>query len=134
MELHERIDKLLTSSNVFLISTIDKRGFPTVIAASGPLWREGLLKLQFYLDGNGETVKNIQVNPNGSICCYEEIKHESLLMKGKFSVNPIDSMDIIKPKLTTYQRELNHQNPVVVTFDTWTARIHMDKKTKDIIV
>ncbi|MDA9472896.1 pyridoxamine 5'-phosphate oxidase family protein [Enterococcus sp. 5H] len=134
MELHERIVKLLTSSNVFLISTIDKRGFPTVIAVSEPLWREGLLKLQFYLDGNGETIRNIQKNPNGSVCCYEEIRHESLLMKGKFSITPIDSIDSVESKLSPYQKELNHKNPVVVTFDTWTAKIHIDKQTRDIIV
>ncbi|WP_242586489.1 pyridoxamine 5'-phosphate oxidase family protein [Candidatus Enterococcus ikei] len=134
MEIHERIVRLLNSSTVFLISTIDKRDFPTVIAVSEPLWREGLLKLQFYLDGNGETVKNIQCNPNGSVCCYEEIEHESLLLKGKFTTEPIESLETITPKLTSYQKELNHQDPVLVTFETWTARIHMDKKTKDIIV
>ncbi|WYJ96025.1 hypothetical protein DOK67_0000288 [Enterococcus sp. DIV0212c] len=134
MEIHERIVRLLNSSTVFLISTIDKRDFPTVIAVSEPLWREGLLKLQFYLDGNGETVKNIQCNPNGSVCCYEEIEHESLLLKGKFKTEPIESLETITPKLTSYQKELNHQDPVLVTFETWTARIHMDKKTKDIIV
>ncbi|MGX7244100.1 pyridoxamine 5'-phosphate oxidase family protein [Enterococcus quebecensis] len=134
MEIHDRILRLLNSSKVFLISTIDKRDFPTVIAVSEPLWREGLLKLQFYLDGNGETVKNIQCNPNGSVCCYEEIKHESLLLKGKFTIEPIESLDMIESKLSDYQKELDHQEPVIVTFETWTARIHMDKKTKDIIV
>lgn len=134
MELHERIVRLLNSSTVFLISTIDKRGFPTVIAVSDSLWREGLLKLQFYLDGNGETVRNIQSNPNGSVCCYEEIKHESLLLKGKFTIEPIESVETIELKLSNYQKELNHSDPVLVTFETWTARIHMDKRTKDIIV
>jgi len=36
--------------------------------------------------------------------------------------------------LSAYQKELNHVKPVLVNFETWTARIHMDKKTKDIIV
>ncbi|ALS03374.1 hypothetical protein ATZ33_17535 [Enterococcus silesiacus] len=134
MEIHERIVRLLNSSTVFLISTIDKRDFPTVITVSEPLWREGLLKLQFYLDGNGETVKNIQCNPNGSVCCYEEIEHESLLLKGKFTIEQIESREAIEPKLSTYQKEMNHSEPVLVNFETWTARIHMDKKTKDIIV
>ncbi|PZL70974.1 hypothetical protein CI088_13930 [Enterococcus plantarum] len=134
MEIHERIVRLLNSSTVFLISTIDKRDFPTVIAVSKPLWREGLLKLQFYLDGNGETVKNIESNPNGSVCCYEEIQHESLLLKGKLTIEHIESVQSIEPKLSSYQKKLNHSDPVLVTFETWTARIHMDKKTKDIIV
>ncbi|MGX7149157.1 hypothetical protein [Enterococcus ureasiticus] len=134
MEIHERIVRLLNSSTIFLISTIDIRDFPTVIAVSEPLWREGLLKLQFYLDGNGETAKNIQSNQNGSVCCYEEIKHESLLLKGKFTIEQIESVEAIEPKLSSYQKELNHSEPVLVTFETWTARIHMDKKTKDIIV
>ncbi|WP_348920740.1 hypothetical protein [Enterococcus rotai] len=134
MEIHERIVRLLNSSTVFLISTIDQRDFPTVITVSEPLWREGLLKLQFYLDGNGETVKNIRCNPNGSVCCYEEIEHESLLLKGKFIIEEIESLDEIEPKLSSYQKELNHVKPVLVNFETWTARIHMDKKTKDIIV
>ncbi|MCA5012425.1 MULTISPECIES: pyridoxamine 5'-phosphate oxidase family protein [unclassified Enterococcus] len=134
MEIHERIVRLLNSSKVFLLATIDKREFPTVITVSAPLWREGLLKLQFYLDGEGETVKNIRCNPNGSVCCYEEIAHESLLLKGKFSVEEVGSKDEITSRLSDYQKELNHQAPVLVTFETWTARIHMDKKTKDIIV
>ncbi|WP_086444983.1 hypothetical protein [Candidatus Enterococcus lemimoniae] len=134
MEIHERIVRLLNSSTVFLISTIDQRDFPTVITVSEPLWREGLLKLQFYLDGNGETVKNIRCNQNGSVCCYEEIEHESLLLKGKFIIEEIESLDEIEPKLSAYQKELNHVKPVLVNFETWTARIHMDKKTKDIIV
>ncbi|MFK4566412.1 pyridoxamine 5'-phosphate oxidase family protein [Enterococcus sp. UD-01] len=134
MELHERILKLLNSSTVFLISTIDKRGFPTVIAVSAPLWREGLLKFQFYLDGNGETAKNIQLNPSGAICCYKEVEHESLLLKGKFSLQPIESADELEPRLSVYQKELAHSEPVLVIFETWTARIHMDKKTKNIIV
>lgn len=134
MEIHERIVRLLNSSSVFLISTIDQRDFPTVITVSEPLWREGLLKLQFYLDGNGETVKNIQSNPNGAVCCYEEIEHESLLLKGKFVIEPIESAEAIESKLSSYQKELKHAEPVLVNFETWTARIHMDKKTRDIIV
>ncbi|MFD2306592.1 pyridoxamine 5'-phosphate oxidase family protein [Enterococcus termitis] len=134
MEIHERIVRLLNSSKVFLLATIDKREFPSVITVSAPLWREGLLKLQFYLDGEGETVKNIRHNPNGSVCCYEEIAHESLLLKGKFSIEEVYSAQEVEPKLSAYQKELDHPNPVLVTFETWTARIHMDKKTKDIIV
>ena len=134
MEVHERIVGLLNSSEVFLLATIDKRDFPTVIAVSSPLWRKGLLKLQFYLDGDGETVENIRRNPNGSVCCYEEITHEGLLLKGKFSIEEIDSRELIESKLSDYQKELNHQKPVLVIFETWTARIHMDKKTQDIIV
>lgn len=134
MEIHERIVRLLNSSTVFLISTIDKRNFPTVITVSEPLWREGLLKFQFYLDGNGETVANIRRNPNGAVCCYEEIEHESLLLKGKFTIEQFESLDGIESKLSSYQKELQHSEPILVNFETWTARIHIDKKTKDIIV
>ncbi|MFD1900410.1 pyridoxamine 5'-phosphate oxidase family protein [Enterococcus termitis] len=104
MEIHERIVRLLNSSKVFLLATIDKREFPSVITVSAPLWREGLLKLQFYLDGEGETVKNIRHNPNGSVCCYEEIAHESLLLKGKFSIEEVYSAQEVEPKLSAYQK------------------------------
>ncbi|WP_430602873.1 hypothetical protein IGJ02_000178 [Enterococcus sp. DIV0724b] len=134
MGLHERIMKLLNLSNVFLIATLDKREFPTVIAVSSPLWREGLLKLQFYLDGNGETVRNIQRNSKGTVCCYEEVTHESLLLKGKFTIETIKDIELVNPKLSIYQKELNHQMPVLVTFETFAARIHMDKRTKEVIV
>ncbi|MHC5227017.1 pyridoxamine 5'-phosphate oxidase family protein [Enterococcus sp. LJL99] len=134
MLLHERITHLLGTSTTFLIATLDQRGFPSVITVSEPLFREGLLKFQFYLDGSGETVQNILKNPNGSICCYKELEHESLLLKGQFSVELIESIEVIQAQLLPYQKELKRKNPVIVTFETWTAKIHVDKRTHEIIV
>lgn len=134
MELHERILALLSSSTVFLIATIDQRGFPNVITVSRPLWREGLLRMRFYIDGDGETVQNILRNPNGSVCCYQEMQYESMSLKGKFTIEPIDSIEEVASSLTDYQRALAHKKPVVLAFETWTAKIHTDKQTKEIIV
>ncbi|WYJ89857.1 hypothetical protein A5888_001583 [Enterococcus sp. 9E7_DIV0242] len=134
MELHERILKLLNSSTVFLIATVDQRGFPNVITVSRPLWREGLLRMRFYVDGEGETVQNILKNPNGSVCCYQEMQFESMALKGKFTIEPVDSVDEVESSLTDYQRALAHKKPVVLSFETWTAKIHIDKQTKEIIV
>lgn len=134
MLLHEQITHLLGTSTTFLIATLDQRGFPSVITVSEPLFREGLLRFQFYLEGSGETVQNMLKNPNGSICCYKEVEHESILLKGKFSVEAVESVEIVKTQLLPYQKELKRQNPVVVTFETWTAKIHVDRQTHEIIV
>ena len=134
MLLHEQINHLLGTSSTFLLATTDQRGFPSLITVSEPLFREGLLKFQFYLNGTGETVQNILKNPKGSICCYKELEHESLLLKGLFSVESIESIEMIEAKLIPYQKELKRRNPVIVTFETWTAKIHVDKQTHEIIV
>jgi len=134
MELHDRINHLLSSSTVFLIASIDYRGFPSVITVSRPLWREGLLKMRFYLDGDGETVQNLLRNPNGAVCCYQELEYESMSLKGKFSVEYLESLKDIEHELSDYQRELKHEKPVIVTFETWTAKIHSEKHTQEIIV
>ena len=134
MEVHERLNDLLSPSPVFLLATIDHRGFPTVITVSRPIWREGLLRMRFYLNGDGETVQNIMREATGSVCCFEEEVHESISLKGKFSIEQADRVKEFEPQLTEYQKELGHGNPVVVLFETWTAKIHMEKQTQDIIV
>ncbi|MBL1227842.1 pyridoxamine 5'-phosphate oxidase family protein [Enterococcus sp. BWB1-3] len=134
MEVHDQINHLLNSSTVFLLATLDYRGFPTVITVSRPLWRIGLLKMYFYLNENGETVRNIMRDATGSVCCYDESDHESISLKGKFSIEPVDSENDLDSNLTAYQKELNHEYPVIVVFETGTAKIHMNKQTQDVIV
>lgn len=135
MDIHKKMNELIKLSEVFLIATVDLRGFPTVITVSKPLWREGIFQLQFYLDEFGETVKNIQRNPKGSVCCYEELEYASLLLKGTFTVKAVDvTNNDFSMKLTPYQKELCHEKPVLVTFEANIARIHFDRKTTEIII
>lgn len=134
MKLHERIVDLLNSSTVFFLATIDQRGFPSIVVVSSPLWRNGLLRLQFYLDGNGETVTNIRQNSNGAVSCYRELAHESLMLKGQFSIETDYDEAQVQAHLSHYQKELAHTQPTLVVFETWSARIHANKVTKDIII
>lgn len=131
---YERIMDLLSRSNTFLIATVDTRNFPSVIVVSKPINQEGLQRLQFYVSRDSDSVRNILENTNGAVCCYQELEHESLLLKGKFSVQSVSDPQLLEKRLTLYQKELDYQDPVILTFETLTARIHMDKETMNLII
>jgi len=82
----KEIRKLLEESGSFLLATIDRNGFPNTIVVSKSIARIDFYRLKFYVDGDEKTVKNIQQNAKGNICCYSEKLYESLLLKGMFFV------------------------------------------------
>lgn len=125
----EEIRKLIETTSSFLLSTIDRNGFPNTIVVSKPIARLDFYTLKFYVDGDGGTVKNIEQNSKGNVCCYNEEKHQSLLLKGVFSVHPIDGYKVIEERLNDYQKFLDHKNPVIVSFDVYTAKVHQNGTT-----
>ncbi|WP_170924691.1 pyridoxamine 5'-phosphate oxidase family protein [Candidatus Enterococcus clewellii] len=125
----EEIRKLIESSSSFLLSTIDRNGFPNTIVVSKPIARLDFYTLKFYVDGDGGTVKNIKQDSKGNVCCYNEAEHQSLLLKGVFSIHPIDGYTVIEDRLNDYQKLLDHKNPVIVSFDVYTAKVHQNGVT-----
>ncbi|MBP1045923.1 pyridoxamine 5'-phosphate oxidase family protein [Enterococcus sp. BWM-S5] len=120
----EEIRKLIENSRSFLLSTVDRNGFPNTIVVSKPIARIDFHTLKFYVDGNGSTVKNIKQSSKGNVICYNEEKHQSLLLKGMFSVHEIEGYKIIEDRLNDYQKFLDHKNPVILSFDVYTAKVH----------
>ncbi|MGC6768387.1 pyridoxamine 5'-phosphate oxidase family protein [Enterococcus sp. LJL128] len=120
----EEIRKLIAGGNSFLLSTNDRNGFPNTIVVSKPIARVDFHTLKFYVDGDGDTVKNIQQNNKGNVCCYNDGTFESLLLKGVFSVHSIEDYQVIEDRLNDYQKLLNHKNPVILSFEVYTAKIH----------
>jgi len=116
--------KLIANSNSFLLSTCDRNGFPHTIVVSKPIIRTDFYSLKFYVDGTADIVKNIQENNKGNVCCYNEGKFESLLMKGIFSIHSIEEYLIIKERLNDYQKFLKHENPVILSFEVYGIKIH----------
>lgn len=128
-ELSEKAQSMLSESNSFLLSSIDRNGFPGMIVVSSPIIRHGMHNLKFYIDGEGETAHNIQHNDMGSVCCFKEEDHESLLLKGRFSIHEIKDYKIIEDKLIDYQKELKHEYPIILSFETMSMKIHTERKT-----
>lgn len=131
MKLYEQINDLMKTSETFLISTLDKRGFPTTIVVSAPLNQRGFQRLEFYLNAQGETIDNIVRNKKGAICCYNEVTHQSLLFKGNFSTRLMDDDDAAL--LNDYQRQLDHEHGIIAVFETMTAKIHLAGETTSVI-
>lgn len=125
----KEIRKLLEESDSFLLSTIDRNGFPNTIVVSKPIARIDFYSLKFYVDGDGKTVKNIQQNAKGNICCYNEELYESLLLKGMFSVQSITDFKNIEEQINNYQKLLGHKNPIILSFKVYTAKIHQNGTT-----
>ncbi|MGM0217628.1 pyridoxamine 5'-phosphate oxidase family protein [Enterococcus sp. AZ126] len=121
--------ELLSTCESFLITTNDRNGFPNTIIVSKPIIRAGFYNLKFYLDGDGQTIKNIQQDKKGNVCCYNESRHESLLLKGTFSVEEIEEFRLIEDRLNTYQKQLKHENPVILSFEVYTVKVHSNTKT-----
>lgn len=76
------------------------------------------------MDGDGETVKNIEKNGKGNVSCFIEEKYQSLSLKGIFSIHPIDGYSIIDERLNAYQKFIDYKNPVIISFDVYTAKVH----------
>lgn len=133
MKTHFRLLNLVHHSNTFLITTIDERCFPTVMAVSAPLKKEGLQQLTFYIDRQSEAAQNIIRNPQGSIFCYDDMHYESLLLKGSFCLLETDQLADYASALTDYQQTLAHQDPVLCQFTSQIAKAHLDQETRTFI-
>lgn len=131
MALYQQIHHLMDTSDVFLISTMDTRGFPTTIAVSAPLNKRGIQRMEFYLNATGETVENILREAKGAVCFFNEATHQSLLFKGKFSLRIYTPEDA--ELLTDYQRQLNHQEAVIAVFETMICKSHIEGTTTSFI-
>lgn len=128
-QMVQQANKLLETSHSFLLSTNDRNGFPNTIVVSKPILRVSFHQLHFYVDGEGQTAENIQRNNKGNICCYDESGYESLLLKGIFSCTSITAFPLIEARLTEYQKQLTHVNPVILSFETYTVTVHAKVKT-----
>ncbi|MGG5341616.1 pyridoxamine 5'-phosphate oxidase family protein [Enterococcus sp. AZ192] len=128
-QIIEHAKELLATCDSFLLSTNDRNGFPNAIVVSKPIIRASFYNLKFYVNGNGQTVENILHNKKGNVCCFDEARHESVLLKGIFSVEDIEEFKLLKDRLNHYQKELNHENPVVLSFEVYTVKVHSQTKT-----
>lgn len=127
-EIITKAKELLSTCDSFLLSTMDRNGFPNTIVVSKPIVRASFYNLKFYVDGEGQTVENILQNKKGNVCCYDEVRHESVLLKGIFSVEDIEEFKLIKDRLNQYQTQLAHKNPVVLSFEVYTVKVHSQTK------
>ncbi|MDA9470283.1 hypothetical protein C240_418 [Enterococcus sp. 5H] len=41
----------------------------------------------------------------------------------------IEDFKLIEDRLNIYQKELNHQNPVILSFEVYTVKVHSQTKT-----
>ncbi len=133
-KLYDHAKELLEESNSFLITTIDRNGFPSTIVVSPPVLREGISLFQFYIDGEGSTANNILKNAHGCICCYKEQEYRSLAIKGKFKLVEIEDMETLSPRLSDHAKELNYDYPVLAEFTSVTVKAHGDLKSRTVNV
>ncbi|GCF95016.1 hypothetical protein NRIC_29070 [Enterococcus florum] len=128
--MDKEIEKLLDSAETFVATTIDGRGFPHPIALSRPLERNGFHYLKFYINGEGRTANNIRENRMGSLFCFDLDTHESLALKGYFLLEELEEYQKLAGQLNAYQKELNHQEPVIAQFQTLTVKHYKNLKTE----
>jgi len=133
-QIHQQSKQLMEESDSFLISTIDRNNFPSIIVVSPPIFRNKLRTLCFYINGDGKTADNIRRNPLGCICCYKEKEHESLSMKGNFRIVEIKDVSSLKGELTDHQKDLDYEYPVMAEFKAMSIKVHNNLKTRTVQV
>src|SRR5437016_3305978 len=116
----EKANELLKNSEVFILSTNDQNGFPNTAVVSRPVIRMSFHNLKFYINGDGQTVKNICINNKGSVCCYDKYNYESVLLKGVYAIEKVSDFRIVENELNEYQKILEYTNPVILSFETYT--------------
>ncbi|KRL11713.1 MAG: pyridoxamine 5'-phosphate oxidase family protein [Schleiferilactobacillus perolens] len=112
-------EQLLKEATVMQFSTIDKRGFPNIVALTPLKLERSLKQVLFYTDRDTTTVHNIVESSKVSIYCFNERHHCSVGLQGYAGL--VSRSEIQKSyvnDLTKYQKSLNYKHPVFLRFTT----------------
>lgn len=123
----ERFEQIIQETEAFVLSTVDKNGFPLNIILTHMLDRSGSVTLLFYLDEQIKIMKNIKVNPRGTVSCA--INHptyvETLNLNGTFTVESTWKVNGVNDTLNSANKEIREKEAVVVVFEVMNHEIQI---------
>ncbi|GAK47035.1 pyridoxamine 5'-phosphate oxidase [Secundilactobacillus oryzae JCM 18671] len=123
-EALKKANQIIQDTNVFQVATIDEQGFPCQVALTPlPINRSGNSVL-FYTSGKTTIIRNMTRSSNASIFCFNEADYSSVSLKGTLRImqsEPIN--DELQNALTTFQKTLNYEDPVILKFSAMTLKV-----------
>lgn len=124
LETINQAEKMLDKATVFQVATIDKLGFPNIVALTPLPLDRSLDTVFFYTTHSSSTVKNLSRSTNAAIYCFDESKHSSLMLKGRFMiVSPSSLSGPWQEALNSFQRSLNYPDPSILRFTSLAFKI-----------
>lgn len=112
-------EQLLQEATVMEFATLDKRGFPNIVALTPLRPQRSVKQVLFYTDRDTTTVHNIVESGKASIYCFNERHHCSVALQGYAGlVSRSEVQKSFMADLTVYQQSLHYANPVFLRFTT----------------
>lgn len=114
-------DKIINKASAYGVSTLDNNGFPKTTVFSKILSHFGFATLYFYVKKESETVKNIQMNPRGSVACHAVLAEGELTtlnLKGTFTLIEVEEAQEIAEDIQIFDQILSHEEPAILLFET----------------
>lgn len=124
-------DKILSKATAYGVSTLDCNGFPKTTVFSKMLSHFGFATLYFYVKKESETVKNIQINPRGSVICHATLAEGELTtlnLKGTFTLVEVAEAQEISEDIQIFDEILKHEQPAILLFETLCFEAETTKK------
>lgn len=113
----DRFEQIIKKAESFVLSTVDKNGFPKNIILSQVLERSGSVTLLFYLDEQIKIMNIIKSNPRGTVSCavHHETHIETLNLNGTFTIEPAWKIQsVTKDDQSTAGKNVANESVVVI--------------------
>lgn len=116
--------KMIQTAFVFTLATIDRHGFPTMVALVPLPTKRSLTEIFFYTSRQTMTAQNIRANNRASLFCYDRSDYSSVMLKGRLTLVGTEAFqNDWRNELNDFQRQLNYQDPVILKFQTNSIKI-----------
>ncbi|MBV7390828.1 MULTISPECIES: pyridoxamine 5'-phosphate oxidase family protein [Enterococcus] len=127
--MNNEIEELLQKADAFTLATTDDGQFPHLIAVSSPIERRDHYYFKFYINGDGQTAKNISRDHAGTLFVVDSDNHESIALKGFFIIEEMTAYEeLAAEKLNDFQKGLKYPNPVIATFETLAVKHYKNRQ------
>lgn len=126
----DRFEQIIKEADAFVLSTVDKHGFPLNIILTQVLERSGSVTLLFYLDEQSKIINTIKVNPRGTVSCaiHHETHIETLNLNGTFTVEPAWKVSDINHVTDSIDEISEFEESIVVVFEVMHHEIEIINK------
>ena len=114
-----RYEKIIEEADAFVLSTVDKNGFPLNVILSKILDRSGFATLLFYLNEQTKVMNNIKLNPRGTVSCaiHHSTYVETLNMNGTFTIESTWKVHGVSKPIQSIDENHLYEESVVVVFE-----------------
>lgn len=92
-ELLSLANNIIDNNNIAMVATNAPKGYPNVRALT-TMKREGLELFYFSTRADSNKVKQMKKNARGSIYYYDEKTYQTVMLEGKYKVEPNRDFDV----------------------------------------